>query len=58
MLKKRSNGNILTGDGQVHHAEEYGPIIATIKTMPRWLSRHSTRFVIERSLVQVQPGAF
>ena len=29
-----------------------------VKTMPRWLSRHSARFVIERSLVQIQPGAF
>jgi hypothetical protein len=26
--------------------------------MPRWLSRYSARFVIGRSLVQIQPGAF
>lgn len=26
--------------------------------VPRWLSRHSARFVIERSLVQIQPGAW
>jgi tRNA(Ile)-lysidine synthase TilS/MesJ len=28
------------------------------QTMPRWLSRYSARFVIERSLVQIQPGAW
>ena len=58
MVKITSNGNILTGDWQVHLAEKYGHLITTIKTMPRWLSRHSTGFVIESSLVQVQPGAF
>ena len=29
-----------------------------LKIMPRWLSRHSTRIVIERSLVRIQPGAY
>jgi hypothetical protein len=34
------------------------PLNKEAKTMPQWLSRHSDRFVIERSLVQIQPGAY
>ena len=35
------------------------PKTLTSKTlMPRWLSRHSARLVIEKSLVRIQPGAF
>ena len=56
--KKGDTIDILIREEQVHHAEEYGQLIRTSKTMPRWLSRHSVRFVIERSLVQIQPGAY